>query len=609
MTYRPLILVLVSLFLCVTFVLGTEVVAVMGVPEVVDPKHKPGWRLTFEDDFEGDRIDLTKWSYLPNWKRHDGYWSPEEAFLDGEGHLIIQVNEREGTYYSGAVATRDRFEQAYGYYEIRCQLPKEEGFWTAFWLMTDGVQQLGNEGRDGTEIDIFESPFSKEDRIQHALHWDGYGPEHRSAGYAPYIKGIYEGFHTFALEWNVDEYIFYVDGKETWRTSAGGVSQVPSYLKITAEVGPWGGDIRRATLPAQLVVDYVRVYERVHEVKIDSPVAGTTVLADEPILVSVNPAIDIAQVQIIQNDVELYQGSSIPKQLRLSAPVGDDDEEHLLTVVVTDVKGRVFEQIAKFKVRRTLLELPQDQASYIQGTVEVNGRVGFGSNEQADIFALTLQPIRVFEETEPNMVYEGGHWPGSLSLNTLEFEDGAYDLILMAKMGQGTSSKDVRRIVIRNWERLLEDFDPPGTWFGGAFDRLKTIERSQGWEFLNDEAVDLFGDNTRIASKGLESEYLIWKQPRLRRYELIVYARDDMLSETIELAVSPDLQQWQLLDPKLVVLDYSDQGWLKLCLAGDVITASENDYFRVVLPSGLGRNEVQLGSLELCGVARLPGAE
>lgn len=223
---------------------------------------KQDWTLTFEDQFDGNTIDAKKWSHAPEWQRKDGRWSDQDAFLDGKGHLIIRISERNGKYYSGAIRTKDKFEQTYGYYEIRCQLPKEEGFWTAFWLMGDSVHQVGNEGRDGTEIDIFESPFTKESKIQHALHWDGYGAAHKSDGKAPYIAGIYEGFHTFALEWNENEYIFYVDNKETWRTSAGGVSQAPAYMKITAEVGKWGGNIQNAQLPAELVVDYVRVYER-----------------------------------------------------------------------------------------------------------------------------------------------------------------------------------------------------------------------------------------------------------------------------------------------------------------------------------------------------------
>ncbi len=39
------------------------------------------------------------------------------------------------------------------------------------------------------------------------------------------------GWHTFGLWWKPDEYVFFVDGEETWRTNAGGVSQVPEFMK------------------------------------------------------------------------------------------------------------------------------------------------------------------------------------------------------------------------------------------------------------------------------------------------------------------------------------------------------------------------------------------
>jgi beta-glucanase (GH16 family) len=69
------------------------------------------------------------------------------------------------------------------------------------------------------------------------------------------------GFHTFGLLWTPEEYVFYVDGQETWRTQAGGVSQVPEYLLLSDEVGDWGGDIETAKLPDEFQVDYVRVYD------------------------------------------------------------------------------------------------------------------------------------------------------------------------------------------------------------------------------------------------------------------------------------------------------------------------------------------------------------
>ena len=39
--------------------------------------------------------------------------------------------------------------------------------------------------------------------------------EHRSAGRVAYVPNLYEGYHIFGLEWNEDEYIFFVDGIET----------------------------------------------------------------------------------------------------------------------------------------------------------------------------------------------------------------------------------------------------------------------------------------------------------------------------------------------------------------------------------------------------------
>ena len=52
-----------------------------------------------------------------------------------------------------------------------------------------------------------------------------------------------------------------MDGKEVWRTKAGGVSQVPEYILVTEEIGTWGGDIKKAELPDFCEVDYARVYE------------------------------------------------------------------------------------------------------------------------------------------------------------------------------------------------------------------------------------------------------------------------------------------------------------------------------------------------------------
>ena len=72
------------------------------------------------------------------------------------------------------------------------------------------------------------------------------------------------GFHTFGLWWKPDEYIFYVEGKETWRSKAGGVCQVPEYMLLSDEIGTWAGrSLRRSC--GQFLVDYVRVYDLVEK--------------------------------------------------------------------------------------------------------------------------------------------------------------------------------------------------------------------------------------------------------------------------------------------------------------------------------------------------------
>ena len=84
-----------------------------------------------------------------------------------------------------------------------------------------------------------------------------------SEGKVATVSGVMEGWHTFALLWKADEYVVYVDGKETWRTKAGGVCQVPLYIQLSDEIGDWGGDITKANLPDRFLVDYVRVYDLV----------------------------------------------------------------------------------------------------------------------------------------------------------------------------------------------------------------------------------------------------------------------------------------------------------------------------------------------------------
>ncbi|MBN1418871.1 MAG: glycoside hydrolase family 16 protein [Planctomycetes bacterium] len=244
------------------FLLAVACLAVSSVSVLADPPKGPRWKLVWGDEFDGKEVDDKKWEKVGDGKRRDAYWLKSAAFLDGKGKLIVRSSRREdGSFACGGLRSRGRFLHSFGYYEIRCEVPDEVGTWAAFWLYAPCVGQVGEAGRDGSEIDIFEAVWRDQDLVNIAVHWDGYGKEHRSWGEKVKTPGVNEGFHTFGLWWKPDEYIFYYDGKEVRRSKAGGVCQVPLYVKVTTEIGKWAGDIREAELPDDFVVDYVRVYD------------------------------------------------------------------------------------------------------------------------------------------------------------------------------------------------------------------------------------------------------------------------------------------------------------------------------------------------------------
>jgi len=218
------------------------------------------WKQIWNDDFDGTVLDENKWTYRPDAKRKDGWWDRKAVTLDGKGNLVIKTYKDGDKNIDGCITTQGKFEHAFGYYVARVRFQKQPGHWSAFWMMCNGVGKVGDEGRDGTEIDIMEKPWLDE-RVQHTFHWDGYGKAHKSEGKVVKVPDVMNGFHTFGLWWTPTEYVFYIDGKETWRTKAGGVSQVPEYMLLSDEIGKWGGDIAKAELPDEFVVDYVRVYD------------------------------------------------------------------------------------------------------------------------------------------------------------------------------------------------------------------------------------------------------------------------------------------------------------------------------------------------------------
>jgi beta-glucanase (GH16 family) len=224
------------------------------------------YKLTFADLFEGTALDTTKWALCPEYRRQDagGYWRQSMTEVK-DGNLILHAGiDTDGTPISGAIRSMGLFEQAYGYFECRMMMHKTTGFWGAFWMMCGEVCKIDGSAESGVEIDIIESGYRNKGAVNHALHWDGYGAEHKQLAYIIPDEGQYDGeFHTYALQWTRDAYIFFIDRKETWRTSECGICDQPGYLKITTEFGTWATPIVKEELPDCVRVDWVRVYQEV----------------------------------------------------------------------------------------------------------------------------------------------------------------------------------------------------------------------------------------------------------------------------------------------------------------------------------------------------------
>ena len=270
---------LTSIFIFISSLLGFP-----SAPPTDEGMEKEGMTLTFSQEFD-EELDRSIWSGHYQYgavteSRRGSYWNQYLAHTS-EGNLIIPVTYLEdgmggkgaGWYSAGIDTDSDApngFSQKYGYFECRCILPEGADIWSAFWLMNDGVYNENGTGTDGTEIDIFESDCYGDllnNAVTSNLHYDGYGDAHKAMGAkkAFLSNNPYEEYNTYGLGWIEDEYIFYINGEETFRTSFGGVSQNEEYLILSVEMrGENGIPSERENAPAddtEFIVDYVRVYQ------------------------------------------------------------------------------------------------------------------------------------------------------------------------------------------------------------------------------------------------------------------------------------------------------------------------------------------------------------
>ena len=294
-----------------TLSLVTTLICLLSAPsgEAADP---PGWKLTFSDEFDGDEIDRKKWDFdigngfydydanqwIAGWGNNElQYYTKESdnAFVkEGTLHIRALKESFNGAGYTSArIKSRKKdgsplFCQTYGRFEFRAKLPTGQGVWPALWLLPQ-ENKYGVWASSG-EIDILEARGQEPTKILGTLHFGSRWPinTETSQSYTLPNNATIADFHVYALEWEPGEMRWYFDGQlfatqNSWWSSSkieGGRGinpqkesdlntwpapfDHPFYIVMNVAVGGkfLGNPDATTKFPAEMLVDYVRVYEK-----------------------------------------------------------------------------------------------------------------------------------------------------------------------------------------------------------------------------------------------------------------------------------------------------------------------------------------------------------
>ncbi len=223
------------------------------------------WVQTFADEFDGRELDLSRWAPHDPWGRErprevQAYVPGAIEVRDGVARIAARrerarYDERDREFTSGMMTTYGSFAQLYGRFEIRCRMPAGRGLESKFWLLPVSSGEV-------PAIDVFDAIGSELTRALFGNRWgDARTERSYSGGYV--VGDLSADFHIVAIEWDNDKIVWFVDGKERFR-SVDGVPHQPLYLAISLAVGGLQAKYpdESTKFPAVFEIDYVRVYQR-----------------------------------------------------------------------------------------------------------------------------------------------------------------------------------------------------------------------------------------------------------------------------------------------------------------------------------------------------------
>jgi len=238
---------------------------------------KDGWTLKFSDEFDNEEIDWLKWNkWYSTHTQHGPQSVAGEVSLDcieiKNGYLHLYVKDNPDSQYKLKTGWLNSarygdigFDQQYGYFEIRCKPPTQGlKWWPAFWLYGDSWPP---------EIDIFEFMSTSDvgknytKGISLTTHFGTPGKKGMGGYFGTQLGRNYnstidwsKGFHTYACRWEWDYIEWYIDNVAVYRQIYNIPTTKMSVIVNTA--GNLGTLPEKSEMPADFIVDYIRVYER-----------------------------------------------------------------------------------------------------------------------------------------------------------------------------------------------------------------------------------------------------------------------------------------------------------------------------------------------------------
>ncbi|RMF99351.1 MAG: glycoside hydrolase family 16 protein [Gammaproteobacteria bacterium] len=270
------------------------------VPEGDFVPPRAAWELVFEDNFDGNSLDTSKWNIelgdgcpdLCGWGNAEVQIYTPDNITVANGTLTIQGRqELDGTYTSARINTKGKFDFRYGRVEVRARLPVGQGVWPAIWMLHSDPSIYGVWPRSG-EIDIMEAfnPGNGNNEVRSTTHYGLPTPPFNGTG-SGFDLGVSPdmAFHVYEMEWEKDSIRFYVDGQhfqtqksDQWYTYYPADEQTGLYNEFGAfrqgeEDAPFNqlfhliinlaiggnpvGNPDPGAFPQDLEIDYVRVYK------------------------------------------------------------------------------------------------------------------------------------------------------------------------------------------------------------------------------------------------------------------------------------------------------------------------------------------------------------